>query len=83
MEEGVFVQQVNVVDVVEQVVFLEESERLIPHANEAIHPLDPLDAAAEEPGGEPQEQPAIEAARNELLQGACGAGSWLNTGHPT
>jgi len=41
-------QQVNVVDVVEKVVFLEESERLIPHTNEAIHPFDPLDPAAEQ-----------------------------------
>ena len=72
MEEGIFVQQVHVVDVVEQVVFLEESERLIPHTNEAIDAVDPLDAAAEEPGGEAQVQTAIEAAWNELLQGSAG-----------
>jgi len=63
---------VNIVDVVEEIVFLEESERLIPHTNEAIHPFDPLDPAAEEPGGEPKEQTPIEAARNKLLQGAAG-----------
>jgi hypothetical protein len=57
---------------VEQVVFLEEPERLIPHTNKAIHPFDPLDTAAEEPGGEPQEQTPIEAARNKLLQGTAG-----------
>jgi hypothetical protein len=57
---------------VEQVAFLEESERLIPDTNKAIHPLDPLDAAAEEPGGEPKEQTPIEAARNKLLQGPAG-----------